>query len=205
MIVSHVTTHVQKFISFCAKNADAPYKIKHLVWESAMNSAILYSCESWLTGNLKCIEQPYLQTIKTLLGVRPQTCSELVYAETGEIPVKAKIMARQLSFLKKIQARDDYEGSTLQKAISLAKRHKSPMGNYLVSLESNGQHPDVLGRQDVLASIRSSTSTRRSVYLTINPDLTVHKAYKQSLLEHERIAFTRLRLGSHLLRIETGR
>ena len=74
-----------------------------------------------------------------------------------------------------------------------------------MSLESNGQHPDVLGRQDVLASIRSSTSTRRSVYLTINPDLTVHKAYKQSLLEHERIAFTRLRLGSHRLRIETGR
>ncbi len=45
--------HVRKFSSFLQKNSDAPYSIKKLVWNSAMSSAVMYSCESWWVKNLE--------------------------------------------------------------------------------------------------------------------------------------------------------
>ena len=40
----------------------------------------------------------------------------------------------------------------------------------------------------------------------MNPNMSVHKAYNaQNLPEYTRIALSRLRLGSHWLKIETGR
>ena len=45
-------------------------------------------------------------------------------------------------------------------------------------------------------------------YKSINPDCTIHEVYTRKrdyIPEHYRMAFTRMRLSSHRLRIETGR
>ena len=57
-------SHMRKFTSFLMKNSDAPYTVKIKVWNSALNAAILYSSETWLTGNLRSVESSYVSTLK---------------------------------------------------------------------------------------------------------------------------------------------
>ena len=49
--------------------------------------------------------------------------------------------------------------------------------------------------------------TKAQTYKLLNPDLKVHPVYtsKDYINERARIAFTRLRLSSHSLKVETGR
>ena len=57
-------------------------------------------------------------------------------------------------------------------------------------------------------NIRQSDSSRRRVYCnSINGDLSTHSIYstKHNIYEPYRIAFTRFRISSHNLAVETGR
>ena len=56
--------------------------------------------------------------------------------------------------------------------------------------------------------VETSTGTKAVTYRTINSDLSVTAVYKseeRAVPEYARISFTRMRLSSHRLRIETGR
>ena len=81
--------------------------------EGALNSALLYGCESWFTNNLKHVETVVLGCMKTMLGVRKQTCADLVYLETGTTSVKADVTSRQLNFIHKVLSRADFDESPL--------------------------------------------------------------------------------------------
>ena len=57
-------------------------------------------------------------------------------------------------------------------------------------------------------NLRRSESSRRIVYCNVNnTNLTVHDVYikKQIIFEAHRLAFTRYRVSSHSLAVETGR
>ena len=55
-------------------------------------------------------------------------------------------------------------------------------------------------------SIRASGSTKRATFLKLNPSLQQHKVYKNNNIEeYKRIEFTRYRVSSHNLMVETGR
>ena len=57
-----------------------------------------------------------------------------------------------------------------------------------------------------MESLRVSASSKRVTYTRLNPELEQHKLYKNNaLMEHKRIEFTRYRLSSHNLKVETGR
>ncbi len=58
-------SHVRKFTSFVSKNEDAPYKVKKVVWESALKGALYVKVGCVKTLNLP-LSHPYL-TIQTLL------------------------------------------------------------------------------------------------------------------------------------------
>ena len=53
----------------------------------------------------------------------------------------------------------------------------------------------------------SAVNTKSTTYCSVNPDLSVHSVYCSNIIVDDdfRVAFTRLRLSSHRLRIETGR
>ena len=56
------------------------------------------------------------------------------------------------------------------------------------------------------AKVRQSDSSRRETYLLFKPELITHRISAESnVSESDRIAFSRIRLGSHYLKIETGR
>jgi hypothetical protein len=193
---------VRKFASFLSRHMDAPFAVKAKVWESAMMSSILYSCESWFTNNVSGVAQVYNNTLKWLLGVRQQTCSDILYVESGYLPVKDLLIERQKHFLEQFFKRENYTDYPLYKALELAKLCKSPMGRYFEQVMTWVPSEAL---EKCIMRIQASSSTRRQTYLGINPDLSKHRLYKDGVPEHHRIATTRLRLSSHLLKIETGR
>ena len=84
-----------------------PYIYKKRVFDAAVMSSLLYSCESWLTNNIKGIEKQYNRLIKCLLGVRKNTSPSLCMLEAGIVPVKDVVRKKQKSFL--ISKRGNYD------------------------------------------------------------------------------------------------
>ena len=62
-------------------------------------------------------------------------------------------------------------------------------------------------RQELVASIVNSDSSKRKTYTELNPSFDIHFVYKNkhSINEIHRIAFTRFRVSGHNLACETGR
>ena len=197
---------VSKFSAFLAKHPDAPFSIKRTVWFSAVTSAVLYSCETWLTRDLSCVNPQYRRTVKELLGVRQSTPTNLLISESGIPDAKAFIFYRQISFLSKLRASPGYQGSPVQKAIDMAVAAQSPMGRHMLYLNTLQIDPRRQCIMDSQADITLGDSSRREAYKSINPSLSVHPMYtSKNVSELMRISTTRLRLGSHYLKIETGR
>ena len=104
--------------------------------------------------------------------------------------------------------------STQDDPISVALRICADANTPGVRLLNASTHHESLLRAEamrVLADIcreKSQTATRFRTYLELNPTLDTHSVYLRhlpALVEHHRLAFTRMRLSSHELRIETGR
>ena len=194
--------HLLKFMSFLHKNNEAPFQVKESVWQSALTSAIMYGCETWLTSDLRHAEAPYMSSLKQLLGVRISTCNDIALLEAGVPSPRAYIVGRQQRFLQKLMARTDFSSSYIGTIMVEAQRVKSPMGKRITALLENS--PTLT--PSVEAAVRQSESTRRSIYRAVNPKLERVKLYSDSSCpEYARIAATRIRLGSHRLRVETGR
>ena len=133
-------------------------------------------------------------------------CNDLVFTKSGEFGAKAYIRQQQLTFLSKLTAREDYPGSYLEKTIKLAQESRSPAGQVLGDVLHHGTGYPAKYQADTLHAVRSSDSTRRSSYRTLNPQLDVSPVYDMIVVpERSRIAFTRMRLSSHHLHYETGR
>ena len=99
--------------------------MKKQVLHSALQSTILYGCESWLTNDLKAVENVYSATLKHLLGVRATICTAIILLESGTSGVKAEILQRQSKFIKKIISRSDFNNSYLDKIMKLAINNHS--------------------------------------------------------------------------------
>ena len=201
--------HVLKFASFLVKNSDAPWQVKFKVWDSAVKSALFFSCQTWLTNNLRSAESVYNTTLKLLLGVRTTVCNDLVHIELGLGSAKSFVRQRQKEFLSKLTSRNWYNGSYLARIIDMAVVKRSPAGIIVQQILSvrNGHNYVTSYIEETKTRIRSDTSSRRITYLEINPQLSVHGMYRQHTVtkEKHRIDTSRLRLGSHRLKIETGR
>jgi len=201
--------HARKFSSFLSKNYDMPFCLKRKVWESAFFSAILYSCETWFSKSTAPLTRIYNGSLRELLGVRPQTPSDLVQVELGLPTAQSLVQHRQLTFIEKLLSDASFEGSPLHFALDLAKHCASPMGKYFADLECTRQtNIAFTGSIEVKNRVRTATSSRASIYMTLNPSLSVHAMYtmvKDPVPEYMRIATSRMRLGSHRLKIETGR
>ena len=149
-----------------------------------------------------------LSTLKRLLGVRSSTNTEIALLEAGVPTPKDYIKHKQHEFLHKLTARDGFWDSYIGKSVSMALQYKSDSGKILKTLLKSPDHNYISASMLRLKNnVQSNTSTRHVTYKLMNPSLEVNYIYSQyaSVPEFQRIAFTRLRLMSHRLRIETGR
>ena len=212
-VKSHVQekmAHFHKFIAFLDKNNDIPFIIKKRVFDACLLSALLYGCESWLNADLKPVSKLYNWALKQMLGVRLTTCNDVCYIESGYAPLTAIVRNKQRIFFGKmynnrINLSDDPLGYVLK--FILSNRYNTK--NYLNNLINNSNINDCQNESEKLKNcLRRSESSRRRVYCNeINANLDVHDIYfkKHNILEIHRIAFTRFRISSHSLAVETGR
>ena len=87
--------HVLKFASFIDRNADLPFFMTKRVAECCIFSTLLYGSESWLCSTYGKLDALYMCVIKTMLGVRKTTCSDVCLVESGFLPLTDEIKVRR--------------------------------------------------------------------------------------------------------------
>ena len=173
-------------------------------------SKILYGCESWLNGDLKPISKIYNWALKQMLGVRLTTCNDVCYVESGYTSVQAIIKSKQRKFFVKMHSeRCNLVDDPLGLVLNLVLNSRYSTRNYIFNLINNSTINDIQQDSELLKNnLRRSESSRRITYCNIiNTNLTVHNIYlnKHVIFEAHRVAFTRFRISSHSLAVETGR
>jgi hypothetical protein len=95
----------------------------------------------------------------------------------------------------------------LVKAYKIAQSFKTPMYKYIKRILNSENSFVQTEMERIKTNVLNSTSTKRTEYLKINPNLRTPTMYLSvlNIPEHYRRAFTRMRLSSHKLKIETGR
>lgn len=153
-----------------------------------------------VTKNLQHI---FYRPLKEMLGVRQQTPNHIAVVESGCSHIADTIEKRQRKFINKLMQSRHLDNSPAKFALKLAERFKTKAWNYLRTFPPapTDRHLD-----ECKTNIRTKQTTRYLTYYEMNPALALHAVYTQTdLLESHRVAFTRLRLASHRLKIETGR
>ena len=94
-------------------------------------------------------------------------------------------------------------------AIGIAREHNKPVWSYVESVLSgdNFVEEELSNIKEAIQSAPAS-ATKSQTYLSLNPTLEVHPLYtdcNRTVPDYLRISFTRFRMSSHMLRVETGR
>lgn len=202
--------HFHKFIAFIEKNNDLPFIIKKRVFDACLISAILYGCESWFNGDVKPISKMYNWALKHMLGVRRTTCNDVCYLESGYVPVNVIVKSKQRKFFvnmyrERLGMLDDPFAFVLNLVLNSRYNTRKYIYNLINEVDINDYQQEV---QLMKNKIERSESSRRVVYRSvINTNLAVHDIYtkRHNINELHRVAFTRFRVSSHSLVVETGR
>lgn len=197
--------HAIKFFTFLNRNPDVPFPIKKRVAEACVFSSLLYGSETWFTENLGKVEPLYTKVIKSLLGVRNTTCNDICLLEASMPSLKAVINKKMQQYIQAKVPRLDCE-DPLWKAIELCRTVNTKTFQHISKMLENDSDIIKEDQEQRVQRIQTSTSTKRVTYSAMNPSFEQHKIYRsESLKEYKRIEFTRFRLSSHNLKVETGR
>lgn len=210
VLMLHQPSHqevVNKFAIFCAVNTGMPYCYKLMVMEAAASASLFYSSESWLTANPNSVVKAYNQLVKCLLGVRVNTSVHLCLAESGIPTANYVIEKRRRNFLlTKMRNRNAEEPFHI--VFDMCRSANSPGYKFLEKSLQGDIHRDSLEPIHTLIRSKPQSSTKYATYRSeLNPTLTVHNIYDKNVYipDYLRVAFTRFRLMSHNLKVETGR
>ena len=156
-----------------------------------------------------------MSAVRRLLDVRRSTPTLTCLVEAGIHSLEALVKHRQSKFLQCMfeQRRDLEESDPLMHTLSFMRQNNPVLYTHIDELMQRDIKNDLKFEYDALCSkLRDSApeKTKLSLYLTMNPDLSVHPLYKvadseKALRDNLRITFTRIRICSHRLRSETGR
>ena len=198
---------VNKFAIFCASNTDMPYCYKRKVFDAAVLSALTYSCESWLIDNCNCLTSQYNKLVKCLLGVRKNTCINLCYIESGIKPVSYIVSVNRKRFMESKLAFPDME-EPFHLVLELCRSVNTP--GYMFLRRALQFDCDVNPLEKIKESARNKPESATKYYTyksVLNTGMSVHEIYlgNQYIPDYMRQSFSRVRLMSHDLKIETGR
>ena len=198
---------LNKFSIFCQVNSEMPYYYKSLVLDAAVTSSIFYSCETWLCRSPDFAINTYNKMIRILLGVRDNTSLNLSLIESGKHPAKFMIRERLKQFIqKKMNNRDMDE--PFHKVYELCRIKNTPGFRFIRNTINENTNEEALSKYIDTVRNCANTFTKFVNYRTnLNPGLNTHNVYGKTIYipDYLRISFTRMRLMSHRLKIETGR
>ena len=202
----HIKTRgkdLNKLRIFCKMNETMPYVFKKKVLEAAIVSSILYGCETWLGTEFKELEKMYVSAVKAVLGVRETTRNDTSLIEAGMPSLQQLIKKRTCDFMKKELNSGRIRDTPLIRIYKLCESKRTSGFVFLSRIMNPAMQRDV----SVVEKFRNKNTSKARIYREINPELTLHKVYTSNeyINERERLTFTRFRLSSHHLKIETGR
>ena len=192
---------INKFIIFCSKNQSMPFAYKKTVFEAVLTTKLIYGCESWFTEDYKSIELQYMRALRALLGVRKQTPNQVVLTECGMIELKELVRKCQQRFINS-KLIDPEE--PLSKIYRLCQQNNTNAFRCLQRAKEFVFDAEARRKQ----AMNSSGKTRTVTYRNINPQFSVHSMYNSTnryYPDYRRVEVTRFRVGSHRLKVETGR
>lgn len=200
--------HLNKLSICLQKNCSMPFPLKKQLLEACFMAAMLYGSESWLTNNLSKVEKYYHAAIKMVLGVRVTTPNVLCLLEIGLPDLASYILERRAAFMGRI-SRSLSRDEPFWKVYELCIRESTPGSRFLENASNyeGNIRVDARSKLQQLCTNRAQVATKFSTYNSLNLNLEVHPMYTQRMyvFEQYRKAFTRYRLSSHDLKIETGR
>ena len=193
--------NVAKFKSWLEVNKNTPFSIKLLVLDNCVLSSILYGCETW--GDLSFIrtklETIELDLLKSTLGVKKGTPTNLVYHELNRGSIVTKIMDRQKAFVNKIDGLS--EDDALVKCVWNQCQHLD-ICQYYNSLSNDNFG---LNKSQRVQLLNSSPKTMDERYRNLIGLNETHRIYDSYVVDSCRTVITRWRLSNFDLAIETGR
>ena len=201
---------VIKFYNYIRSNKSAPLKVKLKVLRSCVIGSLLYNCETFGNCIPKDLESTYVKMLKVCLNVRVNTPNDLVFIESGFLPLKAVIYCRQLKFFQRFvksvqpQSRRD----KVFRFLSENQNQTSYLKHYITLSSKYSSTEDIVTefRNEIKTRIYQNANKQRykfSIYVTINPELKVSPFL--DLYHPHAMNIIKFRLGTHFLPIETGR
>ena len=207
-----------KLANFLLRNQFAPIVIKLKVVKACVNASLTYGCEAWSSSPLNSIEVMQRKALKMVLKIYNNTPSEIVYLESGCMPLKPLIYKRQLNFFRKIK--NDAAVNPTSPISRLVKEiiaKNLPYIRHYIKIDqkfenafdcfrfhTNNERSTLVSKVTTIGvdDIDSSLGS----YLRINPTLQSPSMYHCiNCIESDRYILTRSRTGSHNLRIQKGR
>ena len=198
-----------KFYNFLRENKFAPLVVKLKVLRACVVNSQLYNCETF--GNLipNDLEKTYDKLLRRTLNVRTNTPALTSYVESGFLPVKALIFARQLKFFTRYRDRSISTNTPRSQLFArLMEVSTSYMRHYLDLSSQYESSKEIYKKmsEEVREKLKSFADNQRykfKTYLEMNPTLQQSPFINNfNALSGDIIRF---RLGSHVLPIETGR
>ena len=207
-----------KLARYLTKNEIAPLPIKLKIVNACINSALLYSCESWGGSPLQSIEVLQRKALKMILDISKTTPNEILYIETGFSNLKPAIQKRQLKFFQKMKKDcEDNPTSPISVIFHQALTENIPFLRHYKNLEQIYVTPQQCFDVQIVEHKRKCTekliekfetdpNSPLGTYYQINPECQVPEfALNISCSEFDRKTLSRYRTGCHKLKIQTGR
>ena len=199
-----------KYFNFLRANQLAPLCVKIKVLKACVINSLLTNCETFGHCIPKDLEKTYNKLLRRTLNVRSNTPSLLLYIESGFLPIKALIIARQLKFFNRYK--EQLTGNTCR--VQMFHRLLGEPTNYLQHyIDISTKYPSVAdvyreSKEEVKQQIRDladkgTAHYKYKIYTKMNPNLE-KSPFITNFHPLSRDAI-RFRLGSHILPIETGR
>ena len=190
------------------ENKLAPVSVRLKTLRACVMSSILYNCETF--GHLlpdKLITT-YNKLIRTALRVRTNTPALVLYTESGLLPIRALVEARQLKFYKRFESSLKPDSERKLVFDGLCNDPPKYLKHYKSLVETYDSHQDIYKHHhnEVKAKIRTFASNEKPryvAYLKNNPNLEPSPFLE--CMHPFAIDIIRFRVGSHCLPVETGR
>ena len=160
-----------------------------------------------MTDNAWEMEKYYHTTIKLLLGVGISTPNITCKLEAGMPSLVDFIKHRRVSFISKFMS--NMSDEALAQILKLCEAVDTPDYKFIKRARDYVDSAVKDGTENLKRQCEEMicNSSKMFTYVSINPTLECHSIYGQKcyVSDHYRHAFSRFRLSSHNLKIETGR
>ena len=149
------------------------------------------------------VEILYIGAVKSLLGVRETTRSDTVLIEAGMPSLSEMIRRKTAAFSKKELLGMHEDETPLRRIYKICEQKQTNGYTFLKKLISHNTERILT----ISEKFENESGSKAMIYKEINPQLKVHPVYKSKeyIIERERLVFTRFRLSSHHLKVETVR